>query len=119
GERTKMATMTPDLERLRADWERLSEFRDPGQAGWTRRPFTAAYRAARAWLAARMQAAGLTTRVDAAGNLIGRRAGRRQALPPILVGSHLDTVAGGGRFDGSAGVLGALEVARCLGPEGV
>src|SRR5205823_428209 len=64
-------------------------------------------------------AAGLTTRVDAAGNLIGRRAGRRQALPPILVGSHIDTVAGGGRFDGSAGVLGALEVARCLGPEGV
>ena len=39
--------ISPTAERLRADWERLSEFRDPQQAGWTRRPFTAEYRAAR------------------------------------------------------------------------
>lgn len=114
-----MPRIVPDPERLQADWERLSEFRDPDQPGWTRRPFTAEYRAARTWLAARMAAAGLATRVDAAGNLIGRRQGKRGDLPPILVGSHIDTVAGGGRFDGIVGVLGALEVARCLGTAGI
>src|SRR6266542_3044486 len=119
GERSAMSTIEPDPAQLRADWQRLSEFRDPGQAGWTRRPFTAEYRAAREWLEAQMAAAGLATRVDAAGNLVGRREGRRGGLAPILVGSHIDTVAGGGRFDGMVGVLGALEVARCLGRAGI
>ena len=114
-----MATIVPDARRLQTDWERLSEFRDPGQAGWTRRPFTPEYRAARVWLAGRMGEAGLATRVDAAGNLVGRREGRRPDLPPVLIGSHLDTVAGGGRFDGIVGVLGALEVARCLAAAGI
>lgn len=56
---------------------------------------------------------GLST-VDAAGNLVGRRPGRRADLPPIVVGSHTDTVTGGGRFDGIVGVLGGLEAVRCL-----
>jgi len=119
GERSAMSTIEPDPAQLRADWQRLSEFRDPGQAGWTRRPFTAEYRAAREWLEAQMAAAGLATRVDAAGTLIGRRAARREGLATILAGSHIDTVAGGGRFDGMVGVLGALEVARCLGRAGI
>src|ERR671932_2605139 len=103
-----MPVMAPDAARLQADWERLSAFREPEQPGWTRRPFTPEYRAARAWLTERMAAAGLATRVDAAGNLVGRREGRQSSLAPLLLGSHVDTVAGGGRFDGIAGVLGAL-----------
>ena len=118
--------ITPNLDRLQSDWERLSSFRAEGLPGWTRRPFTPAYRAARAWLADRMAAAGLTPEIDAAGNLIGRRAGRGRPpvarapggpageLQPIMVGSHTDTVTGGGRFDGSIGVLGAIEIVRCL-----
>jgi N-carbamoyl-L-amino-acid hydrolase len=99
--------------------ERLSAFRVEGWPGWTRRPFTPVYQAAREWLAERMADAGLAPGVDAAGNLIGRRAGRRPGLPPLVTGSHTDTVAGGGRFDGIVGVLGALEVARCLREAGI
>jgi len=56
----------------------------------------------------------LEPRVDDFGNIYGRRAGTAPALPPVLVGSHLDTVPGGGRFDGIVGVVAALEVASAL-----
>ena len=55
--------------------------------------------------------AGLHVRVDAAANMIGYRAGQSDR-PCIMIGSHLDTVPGGGRFDGIAGVVAGLEVAR-------
>lgn len=58
--------------------------------------------------------AGLTVRVDGVGNIFARRAGREDDLPPVLMGSHLDTQANGGCFDGIVGVLGALEVIRTL-----
>ncbi len=58
--------------------------------------------------------AGLTVEIDAAGNIFGRRDGTDNSLPPILMGSHLDTQINGGRFDGIAGVLAGLEVIRCL-----
>ncbi len=103
--------MTPDAARIEADWQQLSTFRDPGQPGWTRRPFTEPYRLAREWLAERFRDAGLDTHVDAGGNLTGVRPGEG---PSIVVGSHTDTVLGGGRFDGMVGVLAAIEVARCL-----
>ncbi len=105
---------TPREDRLRTDWKCLSNFRNRSLPGWTRRPFTDEFRAARTWLTGRMLDAGLKTEVDAAGNLIGRRLGRRADLRPIVIGSHTDTVVGGGRFDGIVGVVGALEVARCL-----
>ncbi|HMR48107.1 MAG TPA: Zn-dependent hydrolase [Arachnia sp.] len=63
-----------------------------------------------------MREIGMTTRQDAAGNQVGRLApadGDREA-PALLLGSHLDTVLDAGRFDGIAGVLMALEVARLL-----
>jgi N-carbamoyl-L-amino-acid hydrolase len=47
-----------------------------------------------------MRTAGLQPRVDAAGNIFGRRAGNDGALPPILLGSHIDSVPNGGNFDG-------------------
>ncbi len=62
-----------------------------------------------------MREAGLTVRVDAAGNTIGRLPGAPpERAKPIMMGSHTDTVPDGGRFDGSLGVLAALEVARRL-----
>jgi len=69
------------------------------------------------WLLNRLDALGLETQVDAAGNVIGRwDEGEGTA---VLVGSHLDTVPRGGRFDGALGVLSALESARTLKAEGV
>jgi N-carbamoyl-L-amino-acid hydrolase len=58
--------------------------------------------------------ADLSVYIDAAGNLIGRREGRRPDAPSIMIGSHLDTVRAGGRFDGISGVVAGLEVARIL-----
>lgn len=59
------------------------------------------------------RAAGCTVRVDQAGNIFARMEGREN-LPPILVGSHLDTQMAGGRYDGILGVLAGLELVRCL-----
>ena len=86
---------------------------------YTRAAFTPLDHQARAWLTERMREAGLSVRVDAAGNLIGRLAGARDDGPVLMLGSHTDTVQAGGRFDGIIGVLGGLEVVRCLGEAGV
>jgi len=58
--------------------------------------------------------AGLTTRLDAAGNIYGRLEGTDASLPPILIGSHVDSVTDGGNYDGSVGSFAAIEVARTL-----
>jgi beta-ureidopropionase / N-carbamoyl-L-amino-acid hydrolase len=79
---------------------------------YTRRAFTEIYKLARAWLNKEMKAAGLEVQLDAGANLIGRREGKRSEA--IVLGSHIDTVVGGGRFDGIAGVLAALEIAQLL-----
>jgi beta-ureidopropionase / N-carbamoyl-L-amino-acid hydrolase len=66
-----------------------------------------------------MRAAGLEPRVDAAGNIFGRRAGTDGALPPVLFGSHIDSVPNGGNFDGDLGSLAALGVLEALAAAGL
>ncbi len=105
---------TPNLDRLLADLVTLATFVEPGTPGTTRRFPSQAHVIGRRWLRQRMDEAGLQTSIDAAGNLLGYRAGEEN-LPPLMLGSHSDTVFGGGRYDGALGVLGALEVARALG----
>jgi beta-ureidopropionase / N-carbamoyl-L-amino-acid hydrolase len=103
--------MAIDADRL---WRRiaaLSEITDP-ERPWTRRSFTPRFLEGREWLAAEFRAAGLETRIDAGGNLVGRLAGADPSLKPIVLGSHSDTVPSGGRYDGILGVLAALEVAQ-------
>ncbi len=58
--------------------------------------------------------AGMIVKVDAMGNMFARREGTDPSLPPVVIGSHLDTQPTGGRYDGVLGVLGALEVVRSL-----
>lgn len=65
------------------------------------------------------EAAGYTVITDAIGNLFVRRPGRDDSLPPVVMGSHLDTQPTGGRFDGVYGVLAGLEVLRSLDDAGV
>ena len=60
------------------------------------------------------EAAGCTVSVDEMGNMFARRPGEDTSLPPVILGSHLDTQPTGGKFDGVLGVLGALEVVRSL-----
>ncbi|MCK0744158.1 Zn-dependent hydrolase [Chromohalobacter nigrandesensis] len=62
---------------------------------------------------------GCTWRVDRVGNIFIRRAGKRNDLDPVAMGSHLDTQPKGGRFDGNLGVLGGLEVFRALSDQGI
>jgi N-carbamoyl-L-amino-acid hydrolase len=58
--------------------------------------------------------AGCTVSVDKMGNIFARRAGTDDSLPPVVMGSHLDTQPTGGKFDGIYGVLSGLEVIRAL-----
>ncbi|NTF85856.1 Zn-dependent hydrolase [Agrobacterium rhizogenes] len=102
-----------NADRIAEDIEALAKITEPDHP-WTRRAFSPLFLEGRAYIDARMKAAGLETRMDAAGNLIGRRAGAKPGLGTILVGSHSDTVPDGGRFDGIAGTIAALEVARSL-----
>jgi N-carbamoyl-L-amino-acid hydrolase len=104
--------------RIADDIDALAAITEPDRP-YTRRAFTPMFLRGRKWLTARFAAAGLETRIDAAGNLIGRRPGTQAGRGTIMVGSHSDTVPDGGRFDGIAGVSAALEVARALADQGI
>ncbi len=107
-----------DATRISADIEALAAITEPDRP-YTRRAFTPLFLDGRAYLEARFKSAGLETRIDASGNLIGRRPGKVPGLGVLMLGSHSDTVPEGGRFDGVAGVVAALEVARSLGDRGI
>ncbi|WP_257348779.1 M20 family metallo-hydrolase [Pseudalkalibacillus decolorationis] len=66
-----------------------------------------------------MEEAGLITRIDEFGNLIGRLEGRDKEKPILIMGSHVDSQPYGGRFDGTAGALGAIEVIHTLTDDGI
>lgn len=89
---------------------------DPA-GGWSRPAWGAAEQAAHDWFAATARKMGLSVRQDAFGNSIARREGRAN-LPAIATGSHLDTVRGGGLYDGALGVVLGLTAAGRL-PQGL
>lgn len=96
---------------MRDDFEALSKIGATPEGGVSRPTFSDAHLAARAWFLATARACGLDTRVDAAGNhsAVLQARGRRDARVLVL-GSHLDSVPGGGRYDGAMGVVAALHV---------
>jgi beta-ureidopropionase / N-carbamoyl-L-amino-acid hydrolase len=96
----------------------LGEITDPARP-WTRTAFSERHALGREFLGERMRELGLATSVDAAGNLIGRWEGAAPSVGTIMIGSHSDTVVGGGRFDGIAGVIAGLEIAAALQDGGV
>ncbi|WP_434291294.1 Zn-dependent hydrolase [Celeribacter sp. SCSIO 80788] len=112
-----MSNLHVRTDRIDADLTALSLITDPDRP-WTRRAFSPRFDEGRNWLAARFAEAGLTVTTDAGGNLIGTRKGT-ESLGTIMLGSHSDTVPDGGRFDGVAGVIVALEVARSLAERGI
>ncbi|MEM6439119.1 MAG: hydantoinase/carbamoylase family amidase, partial [Pseudomonadota bacterium] len=112
--------MINDIASLRVDGARLWRMIDrsseigPGRAGGLRRlTRTQADREVRDQFAAWCVEAGLGMVVDQAGNMFASLPGRED-LPPVVIGSHLDTTVAGGRFDGVLGVLAGLEIARTL-----
>src|SRR5438034_6399572 len=92
----------------------LAEFGKNPQGGVSRLAYSEFDRRGRAFVLGLMQQAKLETTIDAAGNMIGRRAGSDKSLPPLLFGSHIDSVPEGGNYDGVVGSLGAIEVAQTL-----
>lgn len=87
----------------------------PGKAGGLRRlALTDADKEMRDLFVGWCTEAGCTVAIDRVGNIFARRPGTADELPPVLIGSHLDTQAAGGRYDGIVGVLGGLEIMRTL-----
>jgi N-carbamoyl-L-amino-acid hydrolase len=98
-------------------WDSLMETAKIGgtpKGGICRLTLTDLDRQVRDWFKAQCEALGCTVAVDEVGNMFARRPGRNSALPPIAMGSHLDTQPTGGKFDGALGVLAALEALRTL-----
>lgn len=89
-----------------------------GPGGTSRVAYSDADLAGRRYTMDLMRAAGLTPRIDAIGNILARLEGRDPALPPILIGSHIDSVTNGGNYDGDVGSMGAIEVAQTLRESG-
>ena len=94
--------------------ERLAEFGKNAEGGVSRVAYSDADRGGREYVAGLMREAQLDVSVDAAGNMLGRRAGSDPKLAVIAFGSHIDSVPKGGNYDGPVGSLGAIEVARTL-----
>ena len=103
--------------RLNRTLDELGKFGETPD-GMNRLAFSPADIASREYTLGLMRQAGLETRIDTAGNIIGRRAGADDSLPPIALGSHTDTVPLGGKYDGALGVMGAIEVIKTLDEQG-
>lgn len=117
------APLRVNAERLRKRLEDLSVFGRPAGGtfadGVSRTGFSDADVEAHAWLQREMRAIGLEPKVDAAGNVSALRPGTVPGLKPILFGSHIDSVRGGGNFDGDVGSMSSLEVMATLVEKGV
>jgi beta-ureidopropionase / N-carbamoyl-L-amino-acid hydrolase len=106
-------------DRIQQHITELAKFGANPEGGVSRVAFSDADIAGRDYVKKLMEDAGLVVRIDTAGNIIGRRDGSNAKLPPIMIGSHTDSVPGGGNYDGDVGVIGAIEVAQTLKEQGV
>jgi len=106
-------------QRMASRLEALSAFGANPEGGVSRVAFSAADIQGREYIMSLMRSAGLEVRVDTAGNIIGRSEGSKPDLPAIMFGSHIDSVPGGGNYDGDVGVIGAIEVAQVLLERGI
>jgi len=112
-----------DAAKLRARIETLSTFGRPAGGAFTDGVSRTAYSDAdvegRRYVLAQMRAAGLAPRLDPAGNIFAKRDGTDPSLPPILFGSHIDSVPNGGNFDGDLGSLSALGAMEAMAAAGI
>lgn len=111
--------MPIDAERMRATWTTMAAIGATPGGGITRLALSDEDRRGRDQFAAWCREAGLELRIDDIGNMAAWRAGEDPEALPVVCGSHLDSVARGGNYDGVLGVLAALEVARSLDADGL
>lgn len=106
-------------QRLNQHLSELAQFGKTPEGGTHRVAYSAEDLQAREYAMKLMRAAKLDVSIDAAGNLVGRRAGGAGALKPLMIGSHIDSVPAGGSYDGQVGSMGAIEVAQTLAENNV
>src|SRR5436190_19096710 len=109
-----MQNLVIDPERLWGELMETAQIGGTPKGGICRLTLTDLDRQVRDWFRARCEGLGCTVTVDDMGAMFARRPGQRDDIPPIAMGSHLDTQPTGGKFDGVLGVLGALEALRTL-----
>jgi N-carbamoyl-L-amino-acid hydrolase len=107
-------TLKVNPARLEQRIEKLADYGKTPEGGVNRVAFSEQDIQSREYILSLMKEAGLKTRIDEAGNIIGHMEGTDPSLPTIIFGSHTDTVPHGGKFDGAVGVLGAIECAQVL-----
>jgi ureidoglycolate amidohydrolase len=103
-----------DPQRIVADLEKLATFSDTPSPAITRVVYSQADQRARAWLKEQCIASSLAVREDPLGNLFARWQGNDPSAGAVGTGSHIDAIPHSGRYDGTAGVIGALESIRAL-----
>jgi N-carbamoyl-L-amino-acid hydrolase len=120
---TDQQNLRIDARKLRERIEKLSTFGRPAGGAFADGVSRVAYSDAdvdgRRFVMTEMKGAGLQPRIDPAGNIFARREGAGPQLPPILFGSHIDSVPDGGNFDGDLGSLGALAALEALDGAGL
>lgn len=110
----KLEDLRVNGKRLRESLERMAQIGATDRGGVQRLTLTDEDRQARDLFVSWLREIDCEVTVDRMGNIFGRRRGRRDGLPPVMSGSHIDSQPKGGRFDGILGVMGALEVLRTL-----
>ncbi|AYB38043.1 Zn-dependent hydrolase [Brevibacillus laterosporus] len=101
-------------QRIDSRLRQLGEIGRTMEQGVTRLALTDEDMAAQRIVASWMEEAGMRVRKDCFGNLIGRKEGNNPHAPVVMLGSHIDSVPNGGRFDGTVGVIGGIEVVQVL-----
>ncbi len=109
-----MHNLAIDPDRLWDDLMETAKIGGTAKGGICRLTLSELDREVRDWFKARVEALGCTVTIDDMGAMFACRAGQRADIPPIAMGSHLDTQPTGGKFDGALGVLAALEALRTL-----
>lgn len=109
-----MQELIVNKQRIRRRLDELAVFGADPTGGWSRFSFSEEELKARDLLTYWVAELGMAVRTDAAGNYIARLEGEDPALAPVAVGSHIDTVKNGGKFDGTFGVVAGLEAINVL-----
>ncbi|MDD5515619.1 MAG: Zn-dependent hydrolase [Synergistales bacterium] len=109
-----VALLTVNIGRIRRDIETICAFNATPGYGYTRFSYSREDALAREYLLEECSKLGLSVTVDGVGNIRARREGEDPGAPSVMAGSHIDTVLHGGKFDGLAGTVGALEAIRTI-----
>ncbi|SFC65379.1 allantoate deiminase/N-carbamoyl-L-amino-acid hydrolase [Bacillus sp. OV322] len=109
-----MKTATVNKERLNSHIEQLGEIGKTNDNGVQRLALSQEDKEARLIVSEWMRDAGLTVFHDHFGNLIGKKKGSNPKLPPVMIGSHIDSVRNGGKFDGTIGVIAGIEIVKSI-----